>query len=81
MAPAGPRTAPTTVAAPPKKEASEGMVAAGYILAFLFPIVGVVIGVMLMGRDNRHGRWILGLSLLFMRRLPADRQPRQLEEN
>ena len=42
------------------------MVAAGYITSFLLPIVGVVIGVMLMGRDNRHGRWVLGLSVLFM---------------
>jgi hypothetical protein len=41
------------------------MIAAGYILAFLFPIIGVVIGVMLMGRDSRHGRWVVGLSVLF----------------
>jgi hypothetical protein len=54
------------VAAPAKPKASEGMVAAGYILSFLFPIVGVVIGVMLISRDNRHGRWVLGLSLLFI---------------
>jgi Protein of unknown function (DUF2510) len=54
------------VAAPPKKPASEGMVAAGYITAFLFPLIGVVIGVMLMGRDNRHGRWILAISALLM---------------
>jgi hypothetical protein len=25
-----------------------------------------VIGVMLMGRDNRHGRWVLAISVLFM---------------
>jgi hypothetical protein len=54
------------VAAPPKKPVSEGMVAAGYILAFLFPIVGVVIGVIVMNRGNGHGRWILALSLLFI---------------
>ena len=54
------------VAAPPKKPVSEGMVAAGYILSFLFPIVGVVIGVIVMNRGNGHGRWILGLSLLFI---------------
>ena len=54
------------LAAPPKKEVGEGMVAAGYITSFLFPVVGVVIGVILIGRDNRHGRWIIGLSLLFM---------------
>jgi hypothetical protein len=52
--------------APPKKPVSEGMVAAGYILSFLFPIVGVVIGVIVMNRGNGHGRWILGLSLVFI---------------
>ena len=54
------------LAAPAKKPVSEGMVAAGYILAFLFPIVGVVIGVIVMNRGNGHGRWILALSLLFI---------------
>jgi uncharacterized membrane protein YhdT len=29
-------------------------------------MVWLVIGVILMGRDNRHGRWILGLSMLFI---------------
>jgi hypothetical protein len=51
-------------AAAPKPKASEGMVAAGYILAFLFPVAGVVIGVMLIGRGNRNGRWVLALSAL-----------------
>ena len=41
------------------------MDAAGYITAFLFPIVRVVIGVMLIGRQNQHGRWIIALSVLF----------------
>ncbi len=54
------------LAAPPKKPVGEGMVAAGYLTSFLFPIVGVVIGVILMNRDNKNGRWILGLSLLFI---------------
>ena len=54
------------LAAPPKKAVGEGMVAAGYITAVLFPIVGVVIGIIAMNRGNRHGRWILGLSLLFI---------------
>ena len=53
-------------AAPPKAEGGEGMVAAGYIFSFLFPIVGVVIGVIVMGRGNGNGRWILALSLLFI---------------
>ncbi len=67
--------------APPKPKASEGMVAAGYLTAFLFPIVGVVIGVMLMGRDSRHGRWILGLSLLFMAVFLVIGNVGQFEEN
>ena len=50
----------------PKREASQGMVVAGYILSFLFPLAGVVIGVMLMGRGNSNGRWVLILSLLFI---------------
>ena len=54
------------VATTPKKEVSEGMVAAGYILSFLFPIVGIIIGVVVMNRGNGHGRWIIGLSLLFI---------------
>jgi hypothetical protein len=54
------------LAAPPKPKPSEGMVIAGYLTAFLLPIVGVVIGVMLLSRDSRHGRWIIALSLLFM---------------
>ena len=53
-------------ATPPKKAVGEGMVAVGYITAFLFPIVGVVIGIIVMNRGNNHGRWILGLALLFI---------------
>ena len=53
-------------AATPKPPPGEGMVAAGYIFAFLFPIVGVVIGAMLIRRRSRHGRWVLALSLLLM---------------
>jgi hypothetical protein len=53
------------LATPPKPKTSEGMVAAGYLTAFLLPFVGAVIGVILMNRDNRHGRWILALSVLF----------------
>lgn len=54
------------LAAQPKKAVGEGMVAAGYVTSFLFPIVGVVIGLIVMNRGNKHGRWILGLSLLFI---------------
>jgi hypothetical protein len=52
--------------APAKKPVSEGMVAAGYITSFLFPIIGVVIGLIVMNRGNKNGRWIFALSLLFI---------------
>jgi hypothetical protein len=54
------------LAAPAPKPVSDGLVAAGYIFSFLIPVVGVVIGVIVMGRKNSNGRWILALSLLFM---------------
>jgi hypothetical protein len=54
------------LAAPAPKPVSEGLVAAGYILSFLIPIAGIVIGAMLIQRKNTHGKWILGLSLLFI---------------
>lgn len=50
----------------PAARPSEGMVAAGYLLAFFLPIVGVVIGVILTSRKSPHGPWVLGLSLLFV---------------
>jgi len=49
-----------------KAKANEGMVMAGYLTSFLLPIAGVVIGVILVSRENRHGRWIIGLSILFL---------------
>lgn len=56
------------IAAPTKAKpkANEGMVMAGYLTSFLLPIAGVVIGVILVSRENRHGRWIIGLSILFL---------------
>jgi hypothetical protein len=54
------------LAAPAPKKASDGLIAAGYIFSFLIPVVGVVIGVIVMGRKNNNGRWILALSLLFL---------------
>lgn len=46
--------------------ASDGLVIAGYVLSFLVPIAGLVIGAILLGRNNQHGRWILALSILFI---------------
>jgi hypothetical protein len=53
-------------AAPAPKKAGDGLIAAGYIFSFLIPVVGVVIGLIVMGRKNSNGRWILALSLLFL---------------
>lgn len=52
------------VAPPKKKTAGEGMVIAGYVLAVMLPVVGVVLGLMLINRQSRHGRYVLGLSVL-----------------
>jgi len=52
--------------APATTSAGEGLVIAGYVLSFMVPIAGLVIGAMLIGRGNQHGRWILALSILFI---------------
>src|SRR5829696_3230683 len=44
----------------------DGLVIAGYIGGVLIPIVGIVIGAILIQRANRHGPWVLGLSLLMI---------------
>ena len=54
------------LATPQPKRPSEGLVAAGYICSFLLPIAGLVIGAILLQRENDHGKWVLGLSILFM---------------
>lgn len=49
-----------------KPATNDGLVAAGYIFAVLIPIVGLVIGAILLGRKDRHGPWIFGLALVIM---------------
>jgi hypothetical protein len=49
-----------------RSRGSDGLVVAGYIGGVLIPIVGIVIGAILIQRDNRHGPWVLGLSLLMI---------------
>jgi len=51
--------------APTSQGASDALVITGYVLAFLFPIGGLVVGALLLGRGNDHGRWVLLLSVLF----------------
>jgi hypothetical protein len=59
----------------PAPEAPEGampsasrLIVAGYILAVVFPIVGFVIGVVLVNRSDkreiRHGIWMIAISVL-----------------
>lgn len=53
-------------AAPAPERKNDGLVAAGYIFSLLIPIVGVVLGAILLGRKDRNGPWILGLSIFFI---------------
>ena len=53
-------------AAPAPARKNDGLVAAGYIFSLLIPIVGVVLGAILLGRKDRNGPWILGLSIFFI---------------
>jgi len=53
-------------ATPATARKNDGLVAAGYIFSLLIPIVGVVLGAILLGRKDRNGPWILGLSIFFI---------------
>jgi hypothetical protein len=45
----------------------KGLIIAGWICAFLFQPIGIVIGIILLARQRMgHGLWMLGLSLLFI---------------
>jgi hypothetical protein len=61
--------------APPRPRADDGAVAgfsrldvAGYILAFVLPLFGLAVGVVLLRRPDRqgarHGVWIIAISLV-----------------
>lgn len=45
-----------------KEQDVTGIVVAGYICAVVLPLVGAIIGATQLNR-NRHGAWILGLSI------------------
>lgn len=47
-------------------KSNDALVAAGYIFSLLIPIVGIVIGAILIQRQDKHGRWILALSAFFI---------------
>jgi VIT1/CCC1 family predicted Fe2+/Mn2+ transporter len=43
-----------------------GMETAGWICAFLLPIIGVILGIILAARGNGKGAWILVVSIVVM---------------
>jgi hypothetical protein len=44
------------------------LVVLGYITAFAMPLLGLVVGIVVITRPNkataRHGRWIIGISII-----------------
>jgi Protein of unknown function (DUF2510) len=42
---------------------SDGLVTTGYILAVLLPIVGFIIGIVLLTRRNDQGAWVMVASV------------------
>lgn len=48
------------------RASSDGLVVAGYVLSFMLPIAGIVVGALLIGRGSQHGRWVLALSIIFI---------------
>jgi Protein of unknown function (DUF2510) len=59
---APPPEAPVTA---PYSEASDNLATLGYVLAILFPIAGLIIGVMLLGRGRSRAGWqIVAISLI-----------------
>jgi hypothetical protein len=60
IAPAMPQWRP---AQGPDAEATERLETWGWVGAFIFPIVGIVIGIVLLTRPGKNaGGWILGIS-------------------
>jgi pheromone shutdown protein TraB len=67
-------TAPThqpqmaATAAPMQQERAAAIVPLGYVLGFLFPIVGLVLGIVAWTRPahatKKHGPWIILVSVL-----------------
>lgn len=59
----GQRSSPAASGTDP---ANDQLVPWGYVTGFLLPIVGVVIGIILMNKGDRRGGGVLGWSLLVM---------------
>lgn len=48
-------------------EGSENLATAGYIFALIFPIVGLVLGLILLGRSRSKAGWtIVAISMIVM---------------
>jgi hypothetical protein len=51
-----------------RRQMPSRLVVLGYITAFALPLLGLLIGIVCVTRPNkataRHGRWIIGISLI-----------------
>ena len=59
-----PAPAPVIVSAPAAPEDLSGAVVTGYLMAFLMPIIGFLLGVYLLCKNNGSGAVIIVLSIL-----------------
>jgi len=59
---------PAGLAQPVAHSGVSGLVVTGYVMALLFPVAGLVLGIVAATRDDRatskHGIWIMVLSLV-----------------
>ena len=54
----------------PASGVGSGLIAAGWVFSFLLPLLGVILGVIIMGRQagtrESSGKWIIGVSIGMM---------------
>ncbi len=55
---------PPPPAAVTGEQKGDGLVPVGYILGVLFPIIGFVIGIVLLARRNNHGAGVMVVSVV-----------------
>jgi len=52
----------------PRREMPGRLVVLGYITAFALPLLGLLLGIVVVTRPHkataRHGRWIIGISII-----------------
>lgn len=61
-----PEPPPPPPAAPRPQPDSGGLVTAGYVFAFLLPVVGLVIGVMLLSRSDPSGPKVTTIATVML---------------